>query len=81
MTRPEPVDCRLCGRPNADDRVMVEWAQPHDSPFEGQAKIRFEVVDRCRDRAGCRARVDAARKPWPIIDATPAPTRALASVR
>ena len=83
MTRPEPVDCQLCGQANADDRIMVEWLTPHPSPFEGQAAIRFELIHRCRDRASCRARVETRGKSWPIVDASPAPAAAtaLASVR
>jgi hypothetical protein len=56
----EPIECSLCGRKGQGIHVqLVEWA----SYLPG---MRFAHVDRCDDRAACRARVEAAGETWPL---------------
>lgn len=57
---PEP--CDLCGATLGDrETLLVEWVRP-------VGRLRFDTALRCVDRAGCRARVEAKREPWPIVD-------------
>jgi hypothetical protein len=58
----EPTECAICGWKGRDlRRGLVEWV-------DALPGMRYAHVDRCDDRQACRARVQAAGKPWPIHD-------------
>lgn len=66
------VECSLCESTFGEIAVgLVEWA-------DGLSPLgrRFDTIPRCRDRAGCRARVEAKRRPWPLAPSSsdPRPT-------
>lgn len=70
--------CLLCGAVDqATAFLVVRWL--HFEPGH-----EYSAIDRCRDRAGCRARVegqlDEAGKPrrWELADGEPAVARASA---
>ncbi len=55
------LECLLCGASGPYVRpVMVEWRDKE--PY------RYSVIPRCTERAECRARVEAAGEPWPLVD-------------
>lgn len=67
--------CGLCAEtgpmPTAVRRLLVEWTD------DAQAQLgvpRYQSIDRCVDRAACRARVERVLGvAWPVNDRTPAP--------
>ena len=58
----EPKECDLCGVKGQPMHVqLIEW-------LDALPGMKYAWLNRCDDRAGCRARVQVAGKPWPIID-------------
>ena len=52
--------CDICGDRSPNVRAgLVAWLDPAQP---------FAAVDRCEDRAACRARVEAAGDEWPVYD-------------
>lgn len=54
-------ECVLCGARFDVTPSLVEWSDP---VFPDR---RWENVARCRAVAGCRERVEAAGKVWPLV--------------
>jgi hypothetical protein len=57
----KPRECELCGisGERLEAKALVEW-------LEALPGMTYAHVDRCDDRAACRARVEAAVKAWPV---------------
>jgi hypothetical protein len=55
--------CQLCGNPDKRDleTTMVHWTN-------APAGMSYSHVTACRDRAACRARVEASGKPWLLVE-------------
>lgn len=52
--------CLLCGATSHDvATALVAWRNP-------VGRDRFAAIPRCRDRAACRGRVEAAGEPWEL---------------
>lgn len=57
----EPLRCVLCDATGPDVAVSLVWWK----------ELAYQAVDaapRCRDRAACRKRVEAAGKDWPVLE-------------
>lgn len=54
--------CELC---NVSDygveRLLFHWQVSEEHPLG----MTWEHIARCKDKAGCRSRVEASGKPWP----------------
>ena len=61
-TQPEPP-CRLCG---SIDRRGLTFRLVHWKLSE--PGMAYEHVVRCIDDQACRARVETAKKPWPLVE-------------
>ncbi len=54
--------CLICGAERADVAMaLVEWREPVDG-------VTWTSIPRCRDRTGCRTRLEALGDPWPVAD-------------
>lgn len=54
--------CALCGISAADVELgIIRWKEP-------VGRSLFTSAPRCKDRAGCRARVEAMGEPWDVRD-------------
>ena len=62
--------CLLCGATGKDVAIgLVRWADP-------VGRDVFGSIPRCRDKAACRDRVEAAGEQWDVLDAV-RPTKEL----
>lgn len=52
--------CDLCSEQTLIESALVAWV----APVFG----KYESVDRCVDRVGCRSRIEARGEAWPVID-------------
>lgn len=59
----EPTRCELCGNPDKRDlrTALAHWKDA----LPGMA---YSHIAACLDRDACRARVLAAKKPWPLVE-------------
>lgn len=53
--------CLLCRRTATADEIDIQTVRYND----GRG---YQAIDRCRDRAACRARVEATGATWPVDD-------------
>lgn len=55
--------CELCGHTGPDVKgSWARWRKPRP------AQKPFDAIDRCVDRAACRARCEAMGDEWPVAD-------------
>lgn len=59
----EPDRCAICGH---TDRRDLRWSLVHWRVAE--PGMSYAHVGACADRAKCRARVQVAKKPWPLVE-------------
>lgn len=67
MTHGRLGTCLVCGAERVETSLdLIEWIEP--------VSERFGILERCRDRVTCRARLEAIPgEKWPIADGTPPP--------